>query len=77
LPLTVGILTGCTSLVTTYERIRATLTEPEADQTIHRYGAWLLTPAKGHAEHQDLSPDTGWKPIIKEASDEYGHSKSY
>ena len=45
LPLTVGILTGCTTLVTTYDRIRATLSEPETDDTIHRYGAWFLAPS--------------------------------
>jgi hypothetical protein len=45
LPLTVGILTGCTTMVTTYDRIRASLNEPETDETIHRYGAWFLTPS--------------------------------
>jgi hypothetical protein len=45
LPLTVGILTGCTTLVTTYDRIRASLSEPETDDTIHRYGAWFLAPS--------------------------------
>jgi hypothetical protein len=45
LPLTVWILTGCTTLVTTYDRIRATLNEPETDDTIHRYGAWFLAPS--------------------------------
>jgi hypothetical protein len=42
LPLTVGILTGCTTLVTTYDRLRASLSEPEIDDTIHLYGAWFL-----------------------------------
>jgi hypothetical protein len=45
LPLTVGILTSCTSLVTTYDRLRASLSEPEKDDTIHRYGAWFITPS--------------------------------
>jgi hypothetical protein len=57
LPLTVGILTGCTTLRTTYDRIRATLNEPEVDETIHRYGAWLLTMSKGHTGHQGISFD--------------------
>jgi hypothetical protein len=29
-------------MVTTYDRIRAALTEPETDDTIHRYGAWFF-----------------------------------
>jgi hypothetical protein len=28
------------------DRIRATLSEPETDDTIHRYGAWFLAPSK-------------------------------
>lgn len=55
LPLTAGILSGCTTLVTTYDRIRARLTEPEVDQTIHRGGAWFLTPSKGYIEGQGTS----------------------
>ena len=44
-PLTIGILTGCTTMVTTYDRIRATLSEPDYDDTIHRGGAWFLAPS--------------------------------
>jgi hypothetical protein len=55
LPLTAGILTGCTTLVTTYDRIRARLTEPEVDETIHRGGAWFLIPSKGYTERQGMS----------------------
>jgi hypothetical protein len=54
LPLTAGILTGCTTLVTTYDRVRARLTEPEVDETIHRGGAWFLTPSKGYTELQGM-----------------------
>jgi hypothetical protein len=45
LPLTVGILTGCTTMVTTYDRIRTSLSEPDYDDTIHHYGAWFLAPS--------------------------------
>jgi hypothetical protein len=55
LPLTAGILSGCTTLVTTYDRIRARLTEPEIDETIHRGGAWFITPAEGCTEPQGMS----------------------
>jgi hypothetical protein len=51
--LAAGILTGCTTLATTYQRVRATLTEPETDQTIHHYGAWFFTPSKGDPGHQE------------------------
>ena len=32
------------NIQTTYGRIRASLSEPETDDTIHRYGAWLFAP---------------------------------
>jgi hypothetical protein len=54
LPLTAGIFTGCTTLVTTYDRVRASLTEPDVDETIHRGGAWLLTPSKDYTELQRI-----------------------
>jgi len=57
LPLTVGILTGCTTLVTTYDRLRATLNEPETDDTIRRYGAWFLAPS-----NSSYSKITWFKP---------------
>jgi hypothetical protein len=70
LPLTVGILTGCTTLVTTYDRIRATLNDPETDDTIHRYGAWFLAPSNSSrpstAKSLGLSlrnAGAHWKPI--------------
>jgi hypothetical protein len=56
LPLTVGILTGCTTLVTTYDRIRASLNEPETDDTIHRYGAWFLSPSNSSRLSTAKSP---------------------
>jgi hypothetical protein len=53
LTLTLGILTGCQSIVTTYDRIRATLTEPEPDETIHRYGAWFVASSIQRTESAD------------------------
>jgi hypothetical protein len=43
LPFAVGILTGCTSLVTSYNRIRAALTEGEEPEESHYYGAYFTS----------------------------------
>ena len=49
LPFAVGILTGCTSLVTSYNRIYSMMTQDDTPDEVHHYGAYFssstsLTP---------------------------------
>jgi len=43
----VGILTGCTSLVTTFERIRAEMIKDETPEESHYYGAFFIWSLPG------------------------------
>jgi hypothetical protein len=40
-PFVVGILTGCTSLVTSFNRIHASMTKQETPEESHNYGAFF------------------------------------
>jgi hypothetical protein len=40
----VGILTGCTTLVTTFNRIHAAMTKEETPEESHNYGAFFTSP---------------------------------
>lgn len=49
LPFAVVILSGCTTLVRSYDRIRAVMTKEDTDEQINNYGAYFssslsLTP---------------------------------
>jgi hypothetical protein len=37
-----GILTGCTTLARNFDRLRAAMNKPEADEDTHNYGAFFL-----------------------------------
>jgi hypothetical protein len=39
-----GVLTGCAMWNRNYNRIRAELTKPEADEDVHNYGAYFAAP---------------------------------
>ena len=41
----VGILTGCTSLATTFNRIHAAMTKDETPEESHYYGAYFIGPS--------------------------------
>jgi len=58
LPLAVGILTGCTTLVRSYDRIRAVMTKPEPNEETNNYGAFFLLPRSLTSEPSQWSgPD--------------------
>ena len=62
LPFAAGtILTGCTSLARSFNRIRAEMTKPETDEETNNYGAFFTSPRSMTLEEREDRRDSEFR----------------